>query len=1270
MRQGDGGLLHYLARAHASWLATASDAVEHRCVDATLVFADVSGFTPLSERLARQGKVGAEYLTDILNDLFTRLLDTAAAHGGDLLKFGGDANFLLFTGRDHAAHAAAAAMAMQRELRAFRGLRHRAGRVSLRMSVGIASGPVDLVLTTGSHRELFVLGPTVSGTLAAESAADAGEVLLDAATASALDPSLLGDAKPPGVLLRAAPDVTLTAAQPEPQVSDAARGLPVALLETLRDASPYGEHRVSTLAFLQFTNVDERLRAGDRDGVAADLDELMHVALDAAAQHDVTFLATDVAPDGGKLLFAAGVPRSAGDDEDRMLHAARAIVDAHPKLPLRIGVNHGRAFAVDVGSPRRRTFAVMGDATNLAARVMGKAGYGTVLATRAVVDRCRGDYDLTFVEPFTVKGKSMPIEAAFVDGLHRARRRAEKIAAPADTVPLVGRDDELQVLRDAIAAARDGRGRVVELVGDAGIGKTRLIQATFGATDLPKLTITANPFAMSVPYEALSTPLRDLVGAPDDDDKATTILRRTIERVAPDLEPLLPLAAVAFGLVLPDTDVTSRIDEAYRRDRIHAVVADLLDHLLPGPATITVEDAHWLDDATREFLAFHLASISSRALAVCVTRRPGDGAFDVEPGRDDWTTLALEPLAGDAARALLELATDHAPLPPHEVAALVERSAGNPLFLQELASAARTGRQAADLPDSVEALIATRIDAVARDDRARLQVASVLGPVFDAGLFAQLAGVDTGVLLAPTRLGRFLVADGPGTLRFHHALVQEVAYEGLAYRRRHELHARAAQLIEEREMRPEDWAETLSTHYPLAERWERAWHYSRVAAERARHNAATVEAVRFLQRAWHAGRRVDGVDAATLVDVLEQLGDVAVLGGQYDTARGAYDDARRLVPDQPLRIARLFRKHGTLRERAGNLTDALRWFTRGDRLLDDVPRSREAIEARADLLTHLGAARLQQGRPRHAVPVLEEAAALAARVGGMSTLAHAYFLLDWALTDLDDPAAARYRLLALPMYEALGDFLGQANVLNNFGVNAYFEGRWAEALDYYERFRVACERAGDMVQQATAVNNIGEIRCDQGHLDEAADDFHQASSLWRAFKFPIGIALAESNLGRVATRTGRFDEAEVRYAEARERFGAISAERYVLETDAREAERRVAAFDADGATALVDSACAQLARLGGGTVLLAMLERIAGVASAQRGDLEGARAHFVDSLDRARAVNADFEAALTLDALAVVAHHMGDDAASVAAADEAGAIFERLGVVAVPVVPF
>lgn len=1252
--------LAYIPRAQATWLAERPEE-RWRVVDGSMVFADVSGFTPLTERLARRGRVGAEMLTDVLNDVFSTLLGVSSSFGGDLLKFGGDALFLLFTGHEHERRACAAAHAMQTALRPYRRLTTPGGQVSLRMSVGIDSGPIHLFLVGGSHRELLVAGPTVSSTAALESAAAAGQVLLGHTTAAALGAAGLGAPKGPGVLLRRAPRLGPVLVPPDPTPPHPWLAVPVSLRDHLGRLA-HGEHRRAVLTFVQFTGTDDLLASSGPSAVADALDRIVRTVQEACETHGVCFLASDVDRNGGKILLAAGAPTATPDDADRMLFALRAVVEASLPLPVRAGVNLGRAFAVDVGAPDRRTFAVMGDPTNLAARVMGKADPGGIVATQAVIDGLRAQFQLQPLEPFTVKGKSVPVHAQVVGPVRGLNRREERDLH----LPLIGRAPELARLRVLVDAARAGTGGVVELVGEAGIGKSRLVAETVAASGLRHFALEGAQYAISSPYHALRGPLRRLLGVAVDapDEEAGAALTAIAEQRLPSLTPWLPILAPPFGAELPATTESEHLEPAFRRTLMQRLVVGLIQKMLPGPALVTVEDAHWLDAASSDMIQGIVDTAGDDGWAVLVTRRDGPTRLQLP---DSGVSLALGPLDSEAIRELLRQIGREELLSPSVLDAVAEQSGGHPLFLEELLSVALANGYLEDVPDTVEALIAARIDTLPPTERLLLRYASVLGAHVDVELLGDMLASETrprDLQAAIEDLDGFLVPDDRHHVRFQHALLRDVAYEGLPFKVREQLHGRAGDLVEARAADDlEGWCDLLSFHFSAGSRHEAAWTYSRMAGDHARDNAASVDAAVFYERALRAARHLRGLSDTEIAAVNEQLGDVCELGGQYERAAEAYRQARRYLSDDKLAVAELCRKEGWLRERSSRYSQALRWYTRAFRQLEDVTASAHVERLRAQISLAYGAARLRQGRYREAVELLKEAVRGAETVGDRATLARAYYNLDSALTDAGDREAERYRSLALPIYEELGDFWGQANVLNNLGVDAYFEGRWDDALQLYERSRVARERSGDVVQYGTAANNIGEILCDQGHLDEGERLLREALAIYRAAPWPTGVAIATSSLGRAAARGGRHPEADHLLRQAADGFRDLGAEALLLDTELRRAELAVLAGDAWTATTITDEVLQRASRIGATPVLLAMCHRIAGYAAAQLGDLATARAELERSLDTGTAADALFEIALTLEAFARIDP---DDQAS---AQRAREILERLAVVRTPEVP-
>jgi class 3 adenylate cyclase/tetratricopeptide (TPR) repeat protein len=1249
----------YLPDLVSEWVATTPEQ-RHLVLDGTLIFADVSGFTPLSERLGRQGKEGAERLTDILNDIFAAQLDVSSQYGGDLLKFGGDALLLLFSGAAHAERACAAAVAMQAALAARSRVNTGAGTVTLRMSVGIHSGPVQAYLLGDRHRELIVTGPTTTGTALMEKAADAGEILLSPVTAAFVDPAWVGRAKEGGVLLRPrrVESAHLPRSRPALPPDLAVSCVPEALRHHLSRAPELGEHRQAAIAFLQFRGTDRILERHGAAEVASRLQRLLTVVQTAAARHDVTFLASDLDVDGGKILLSAGAPQAKGDDDDRLVQAVRDVVTSDLPVAVRAGLNRGHAFAVDLGNAERRCFSVMGDVVNVAARLMGHAQDRTLLASDALLSALRTEYQLDHREPLALKGKSEAVAAAAV-GAPLGRRQEVRSERP----PLVGREAEWLVVGSALVAAREGAGGVIQLVGEPGLGKSRLVEELVAAASgLPVLTVQANQYAAFSPYLAVRAPLRRLVGVEpgDSDTVVASRLTTAVERVAPGLRPWLPLLGLVLGCPVDETPQTATLDEKFRRRQLHDTVTELLLAALGPTAVLVVEDTHWLDDASGD-LVRHLARHTTECgWLLLATRRPVADGLDLA-GDDGVETLALTPLDAAATAALVARAADATPLAPGLAEVLAERSGGNPLFLRELLDAARAGGTADTLPDTIEATIAARIDTLPPGERALLRRAAVLGDRFPFRLLQALVDEGVNARDAVRRgLADFLVPDA-GSVRFRHALLRQVAYEGLPYRVRRDLHLRAGEALEAMARTPaERPLALLSTHFFAAGDHARAWPVTIGAAEQARGSAGHTEAAALYRRALDSARHLPLLAPDEVARTWESLGDVAEKSGDYELAMTAFRSARRLRLGDAGASAELCLKEGRIRELSGAFSQALRWYGKGTRLLEDCPPAqRAALEARLQLA--VGAARLRQGRYQEALSHLHRAVAAARPLDDLRTLASAYNLIDWACTDIGSPEAYAYRGKALPIYEQLGDSTGLASTLNNLGVAAYYEGRWDEAVELWERSGVARRAAGDVVLIGEVSNNIAEIRSDQGHWDQAEELLRDALRLWRGTRFPIGIALATSNLGRLATRRGDLDSAAALLAEARAGFDAIGAGRYVLETDCREAERLLLAGRSEEALALAGAAHDVASRRGGVPVVVAMLDRLVGTALVRRGDVDAGRARLEGSVAVAREAKAAFELGQSLLVLAAVFRTWGGGSAPHAEYD-AVAVLAGIGV--------
>jgi len=1269
----EAALAPYVPRLALGWLAeTPEDAV--RVLTGTLAFVDISGFTRLTEILAGRGKAGAEELTGYLDAIFAELLSIAYAGGGELIKWGGDAVLVWFTGEGHATRAVDAAWRMQRAIGHIGRLKTSAGASILRMSVGIHSGAFHFFEVGSRHRELVVTGPAATCTARMEAVAEAGEIVVSADTARLLDGRAVGEPKADGFLIARAPQVVAVPHVPvaatvvaRPRAAAAAHqpaaattgspslSLPAALRDYLLAAPVESEHRQVAVAFVEFGGVDELLAADGEATVAADLDLLLTGIEDTCASHGVTFWETDIAVDGGKVMLVAGAPNATDDDAGQLLAALREILDAGSRLRLRAGVNHGRVFVGGFGPPYRRTLSAKGDAVNLAARLMARASAGELFASDAVLRRSRVSMAAEALEPFLVKGKVHPVHAHRIGAV-----RTQAVATQVDSIPLVGRERELALLSTHLDEALAGRGACVELVGVPGIGKSRLVQELQGRSTAGRLlTVACHEYQSVMPYAAMRVLVRQCLGLDPDAAPAATgvALAAVVRRLAPHLAPWLPLLASVVGADVEPTQESSALDERFRRKRLEEAFLQLLSAELRGPALFVVEDAQWIDDASAALLRHLADSVSARPWLVLVARRSAQGTtvLDDLPGA---VRAELPPLSQDAVSRLLRLVTAEHPLAPHQREALTGRSGGNPLFLLELLDAGLQSGFASTLPDTVEGVFAAQIDRLAPADRRLLRVASVLGVQVPMAVLAEMV---TGPFDPAPLLGDFLAQDGPDTLRFRHNMLRDAAYEGLSYARRQELHGRAAAALEQRAgARPADIAALLAVHFGYAGDHQAAWKYARLAGERASAVHASVEAATFFDQALQAGRTLDGIPPADLLAVAEALGDARSRLGQFADAEATYRSARRWTAAS-LDRARLQYKAALATDRAGNYPKTLRLLTLADHSLGaDDPQP--VLRLRAEIHAQYGLVRHRQGRGHDAVRLLQQAVELAGAADAPEVLATALLYLDIAELTAGFAGDGSHARRALDIQRRLGEqpWL-QARALNQLGIRAYFAGHWTESVTYYADSRDACERAGDSWTAAVESANIAEVLADQGYLSQAEPILEEALETYRAAGTPTFVADGTRILGRLAARRGDAVRSRQLLAAARGIYAADGEVLQTVLTDAIVAESLLRAGEPQAAAELAERVLASAAGLPGRHLVVPLAKRVLGVALSTLGtEPERAVGSLRDSIDLARLHDARYELALSLQAL-------GDLwPADVSGAElvERDTLFDELGVIA------
>jgi class 3 adenylate cyclase len=395
--------------------------------------ADISGFTKMSERLAELGKEGAEWLTNTINIYFQSMLDTATRQGGANLKFGGDALLLLFSGEGHAERAVRAALGMQAANRRQLAVRLGRERIRLKMSIGVHSGRFWSCVAGLPERRMqhFVLGQDASYVARAEAVAATGEVVVTASTREMLPASHLQEVPENEGLFRvlslgrdnSAPfastrpmlnaDLTNIAAYLPPPIAWA--------LETPEQAALItGEHRKTTTIFVHMMGIDDIIAQEGALVALAELDKYVSAVVRLTQKYGGFLAGSDIYTEGAKLILAFGTPVAREDDAANALRLALELDSLLPEMGLRIqhriGVNTGFVYAGDVGSEYRREYTVIGDAVNLAARLMSAAESGQIMASARVIEDAGPSFITRELAPISVKGKRNLIRVHLVDG--------------------------------------------------------------------------------------------------------------------------------------------------------------------------------------------------------------------------------------------------------------------------------------------------------------------------------------------------------------------------------------------------------------------------------------------------------------------------------------------------------------------------------------------------------------------------------------------------------------------------------------------------------------------------------------------------------------------------------------------------------------------------------------------------------------------------------------------------------------------------------------
>jgi len=1141
-------------------------------------------------------------VSPVIDGMLDDLAGAAQDNGGDVLSLAADAVSILFIGEGRHGRALNAVHAMHDVL---------SERGDASMSAGIATGLVHLVIAGDEPRQLITLGPTVTRAIELAGLAGFGDTRIETIDRGAIETLGRAAALPRSAFLDPAVREPIESGRTDPAIQQA------------------------TIGFATFSGVDRALQRNPARA-AVQIADVVGSVQRAAIDYGITLLHTDLSRGGGRLALATGVPGEVDDGEERMIRAAKAALATAPPFALRFGIATGRVRAGDLGGSTRRTYTAIGTTVDLAARLAASASPGEVLTTHRTIDRTGTRYAVSEWDPVTFVGMDGQVVPVVV-GAELGPGTGE------DEGGLVGRSEEQAIIRRLLEQLDRGRGGVVDIVGDAGIGKTRLVAQTLRDSDVVTVIVRGEEYRQDIPYGAASRLLRAAMGIDEREDpkRAGALLETQVRDLAPYLEPLLPLIAEVAEAEVATTRAVEELSPSFHRERTQWAVSQLSVWLTRRPIVVCIEDAHWIDAASADLLSYVLARGSDLPWLVISTRRRGKSGWipddDLDPSRID-----LQPLAPGALRALLtELRRDE-PLDSDIAADLIERSGGNPFVLERLATAAG---EADSLPGNVEAAAETQLARLAPADRMVLSDLSVLGRRFDPDLAEDVVGVEDWAVFED-----ILESEWDGYLRFRQPIVHDAAYGSLSAQRRRDLHLRTGAALAERAAGPE----LLTVHFDRAGAHQKTWEAGRLAGKRAMERNAPMEAATMLDRALASARRLGSTPIAPRAEASELLGDALCQAGQTKDGDKAYVAAEDLAKTKRDR-ARLLRKRAQLRQRDGQYPAALRMLTKA---LKSLPSASGPGE-RAELELAYAGVRLRQGRYREAIERCDLAIPLAEKADDVAAVGRAHYVRARASSHLEAGSGVEDAKRALAIFESTGDHLMQAKVLDLLGSGAYDRGQWDEVLAFEERSAEQRELAGDAVGSAVAGYRRALVLVNQGKFDEAEPALEEIRTASRAANYPLGVAMSTMHLANGVARSGDSESALGILKETLVAFEDLGAERCIVYNQLAQAEAHLLSGAVDAALAGAEEALETAMATAGVEVPVVGLQRVRGIALVWRGNTQDGHVQLMNALERARRVDAAFEEMLILDTLATL---YGDDDA----ANQRDSIIQRLGIVKLP----
>ena len=1078
--------------------------------EGTILFADLAGFTKLTDSLASIGKEGAEELTRILNEFFSSMIRIVHEDGGDVIRFGGDAMTIFMPVPP--GEALGTALRLQAETRKYKEVETRAGAFPLGMKIGISSGVTIFCLVGNSSVgfDYFAAGSALDLSAESEHRAAQGQIVLcprcsegldlDGLASRVLDGGFIlveGDAGRggPGPSSSSRAEITIPG---EKALSDF---LPFYIEEKLKEKMEHlvGEHRRTTVLFLSFKASDY-----ENDEEAVRTAGLVYSEAARLVRKYGGFInKIDMGDKGSKVLAIFGSPLAVERQEEMGCRCAIEILSC-PALEevsrdIRIGLTVSSVFSAYVGCAERREYTVMGNGINLAARLMSACGPGRILASEEVFHTAGKAIDFEELEPINVKGKTEKVPIFFPRGIKSSLE---------DSGSFVGREKELgqalRLIRDPALSSN------IAVTGAAGVGKSFFLNRLRGLAEGGGCECIFTNLA-SYDRDKFLGAWRGIIlhclGITESGDPSSTSEAVTAQLSQED-RGYTPLFNDILRLDIPENNSTRALSSKDRKDIFFAILSRLiLKNTADLPHCIFIDHLDYADPSSVEFLGEIATSMKGTPLKIVVTFRDVTAPTFREV-LEGFENISIGPFGDDEISDFLVKTAGFAPPPETFVGFLLKKTGGNPKFLEEVLQIMTREQLAvkgpssllevdedrlssASFPDTLQGLFLSRVESLPENDRQLLKSASILGASFSiASLASMLERKEEDVIEMVSSMERsgLIKMDTWGNrpyASFADNLLRDALYDSLNFQIRRELHMKVARSLEALGLPEPRMNNVLARHFESAGEEEKALHYLWRSAEYARSLYDNRSAFDFLGRFVAIAEKRGATPSAdrNFLDAIMYFADVQQELGRISEADALYkrilDEMKEVSQDTVKATSRL----ADNKRRTGGLKESLELF---DRALEGAKQLKdEALQCR--IFLDSGVPLAMTGKMGKAMDHFQRAENIAAKIGDFPSLVYA---------------------------------------LMNRGLVEYFKGKLEGAKSLLLKAREVAKEHDLKSYLALITVNLAQVHFEMGEYEKALAICREAVEVSRQFGYRNQLVLAMANQALYESMLCMWEEAE------------------------------------------------------------------------------------------------------------------------------------------------